>query len=145
MKPVLFDSNILVYAYNLDSPFYNKATELHRKVVGEELDAVVAVQNLLEFFSTITNPSRINKPQNPQTAKKSCLAYFGSGFKIIYPKEDGLEMALDLAKEHDIKGRKIFDVYLVATMLSNGIGTIYTANEQDFEVFDEIEVINPFK
>jgi len=34
---------------------------------------------------------------------------------------------------------------MAATVLDNGIKTIYTANEDDFKKFSGIEVINPFK
>ena len=143
MRPVLFDSNILVYAHNLDSPFYNKATDLHRKVISGELNAAVAVQNLLEFYSVITDPKRIAKAKNPGIARKYCLAYLKAGFKIIYPQAGDFEKMLGLGSKKQIKSQKIFDVYLVATMLSNGIRTIYTANERDFEMFGEIRAVNP--
>jgi predicted nucleic acid-binding protein len=50
-----------------------------------------------------------------------------------------------LIKDKKYLGRRIFDAYLAATMLSNGINIIYTANDNDFEIFKEIEVVNPFK
>lgn len=145
MRPVLFDSNILVYAHNLNSPFYQKAKELHEKVVFGGLAAAVSVQNLLEFYSIITDSKRIEKVVEPQIAQKHCLAYLEAGFQIIYPKAGDFEMVTKLVSRTKIKGRKIFDVYLVATMLSNGIKTIYTANERDFEMFGQIKVVNPFK
>lgn len=141
---VLFDSNILVYAHNLDSPFYKKAKELHEQVVYKNLKGVVANQNLLEFYSTITNSKLVSNPQTAQKAHRSCLAYLKAGFKIIYPKQDDLQNALYLAEKANISGRKIFDLYLVATMLSNGIDTIYTANDKDFKDFPQIKAINPF-
>lgn len=145
MKPVLFDSNILVYAHNLDSPFYQKARELHERVVFKGLAAAVSVQNLLEFYSVITDSKRIEKVEEPQIAQKYCMAYLEAGFQIIYPKAGDFERVIKLVSKIKIKSRKIFDVYLVATMLSNGIRTIYTANDRDFEMFSEIKAVNPFK
>jgi len=30
-------------------------------------------------------------------------------------------------------------------MLDNGVTTIYTVNEQDFAIFEEIKTVNPFE
>jgi len=143
-EPILFDSNILVYAHNLYSPFYKKAKELHKQVVFKSLKGVVAIQNLLEFYATITSPKLVGNRQVPKNAHRSCLVYFKAGFRIIYPKHDDLQNALYLAEKNNISGKKIFDLYLVATMLSNGIETIYTANDKDFKDFSEIKAVNPF-
>jgi len=43
-----------------------------------------------------------------------------------------------------IRGGKIFDLFLAATMFDNGVRTIYTENEGDFKGLPGIEVINPF-
>lgn len=143
-EPILFDSNILVYAHNLYSPFYKRAKELHEQVVFKNLKGAVAIQNLLEFYATITSPKLVGNRQAPKNAHRSCIVYLNAGFKIIYPKQDDLRNALYLAEKKNISGKKIFDIYLVATMLSNGINTVYTANDKDFKDFSEIKAINPF-
>lgn len=52
---------------------------------------------------------------------------------------------LDDAKENNIRAQEFFDVLIVATMLDNDIDTIYTANEDDFSKYNEINVYNPFR
>ena len=42
-----------------------------------------------------------------------------------------------------IKGYKLFDTFLAATYLSNGITTIYTYNTKDFERLGAIRVWKP--
>ena len=144
MTPILFDSNILVYAHNLDSPFYEQARGLHQKVISGELEAAVAIQNLLEFYSVITNPSIVEAAKPPDEAKNLCLNYI-TYFEVIYPKEVALNTTLTLAQHKKVIGRKIFDTFLVATMLANGLDIIYTNNEKHFEIFKEIKAVNPFK
>ena len=39
----------------------------------------------------------------------------------------------------------VFDAYLAATALCNGVETIATDNVRDFSKFSEIKVINPFE
>ena len=144
MTPVLFDSNVLVYAHNLDSPFYLQSRELHQRVIYGELRAAVAFQNLLEFYSVITNPNIVESAKSSDEAKNLCLNY-ATYFEVISPKEIVLGTTLAMAQNQKVIGRKIFDTFLVATMLANGIDTIYTNNERHFEMFKEIEAVNPFK
>ena len=50
---------------------------------------------------------------------------------------------LDLMKRYPIKRQEIFDLQLVATMLSNQVSRIYTFNRDDFLKFTELEVLEP--
>ena len=142
---VLFDTNILVYARDLESPNFQKAKELQHAVNEGVLNAVITPQNLLEFYSVITNQAKSKKADSPKEAIVEIKKYLISPFEVIVPLGNELEIVLRLIKDRNFRGRKIFDVYLVATMLSNGIKTIYTANERDFEMFGEIKVVNPFR
>lgn len=62
---------------------------------------------------------------------------------MIYPGPELIEIMIDLLKRHKITKQKIFDLQLVATMLSNGVNQIYTYNKKDFLKFKEIKVFNP--
>ena len=141
---ILFDTNILVYVHNRVSPYHKIAYSLETEVLKGKLSAVIAVQNILEFYSTITNSQKLNLPLSSQEAGRVIRDYLASPFQIIHPHAGDFDRALYFAIERKIKGRKIFDLYLVATMLSNGIDTIYTANDKDFKDFSEIKAINPF-
>lgn len=142
---VLFDTNILVYARDLESPYHQKAKELQDAVNIGVLNAAITPQNLLEFYSVITNQTKSKKADSPKEAIVEIKKYLLSPFEMIVPLGNELELVLQLIKDKNLRSRKIFDVYLVATMLSNGIKTIYTANERDFEIFNKIKAVNPFK
>lgn len=142
---VLFDTNILVYARDIDSPFHKKAKQLQDSVTSGDLNAVITPQNLLEFYSTITNKSKNKNPDSPKEAIMEVEKYLRSSFELIIPTGGEIGILLGLLKDKELVGRRIFDVYLAAAMLSNGIKTIYTANERDFEMFDEIKTVDPFK
>ena len=86
----------------------------------------------------------MNLPLSAQEANRVIRDYLDSPFQIIYPQKEDINTALYFAQERKIKGRKIFDLYLIATMLSNGVDTIYTANDKDFKIFKEIKAVNPF-
>jgi len=141
---ILFDTNILVYVHNRVSPYHKTAYLLETQVLEGKLQAAISTQNILEFYSTVTSPQKINLPLSPQEAGRVIHDYLASPFQIIHPHAGDFDRALYFSIERKIKGRKIFDLYLIATMLSNGIETIYTANDKDFRIFKEINAINPF-
>lgn len=142
---VLFDTNILVYSYDVYYPNHQIAKKLRDAVNEGELKAAIAPQNLLEFYSTITNVAKNERSISPKEAILEIKKFLISPFELIVLSGKELIVVLHLLQDKNIIGRKIFDVYLVATMLSNGIKTIYTANVRDFEMFSEIKAINPFK
>jgi len=54
-----------------------------------------------------------------------------------------IEITLDLLARYEIRKQEIFDVQLVATMLSNGVKRIFTFNQEHFAKFQEIEAVKP--
>lgn len=144
-EPILFDTNILVYAHNLDSPYHLKAISLVKAVIEGALEVVLAQQNLLEFYSIITDPKRIGKPLPPGEASSLVKDYLNSPFKIIFPDQETLNLSLSFDKVS--KGGEIFDTFLVATMLSNNVKSIVTVNTRDFTPFPGIKVfgLNEFE
>jgi len=61
----------------------------------------------------------------------------------IYPGPDIIERSLELLRRYEITRQEIFDLQLVATMLSNNVTRLYTFNQEDFSKYKEIEVIVP--
>jgi len=141
---ILFDTNVLIYAHNKESEFFNQARNLVLKIQQEALSGVITHQNLCEFYAIVTNPACLERPLNQKQAEKEIENYLGSKFIIIHPNQETLYLFVKLLKEKKIKSREVFDCYLVATMLANGVNTIYTANVRDFRKYKEIKVINPF-
>ncbi len=136
---ILFDTNILVYAHNLDSPYHLKAVSLVQAAVEGRLEVVLAQQNLLEFYAIITDPRRVREPLSPNEASSLVTDYLNSPFKIIFPDQETLNLTFSLNK--DSKGGEIFDTFLVATCVSNNVKSIITVNTKDFKPFPDIKTI----
>ncbi|MFH0775095.1 MAG: PIN domain-containing protein [bacterium] len=143
----LIDSNILVYSYDINSPYHKKAKELmDRKVFLGKINACIAHQTLYEFYAVITDPKRVVSPLNPVKANEVIEAYQKAvNLRKIFPLSTTLKTTIDLLKKYSVSKQTIFDLVLIATMLDNGIKGIYTANEVHFKPFDFLEVINPIK
>lgn len=148
-EPILFDSNILVYAHNEDSLLHSQAIKLVSEVIKGEIFGSLASQNLLEFYSVITDKRRLSTPISPKLASELVNQYLSSPFEIIYPNLNTNKIMIELLKKNEqsssanrFKDGQIFDVFLVATMLSSNISHIVTVNIADFKEFDGISVLD---
>lgn len=141
-EPVLLDSNVLIYTQDQKFPLFDISTKLVKKVIEGEVKGVLAQQNLLEFYSVVTSSKRVSKPISPKKAFELIKMYEDSEFKIIFPNKETITTLFKLCKKNPLKGGKIYDAYLVATMFSNGISTVITANVNDFKGFPNIQVID---
>ncbi len=140
----LLDTNILVYAADEMSPFHQAARALIEKGLRGEILLCICPQVLNEFFATVTNPQRVSNPRTQNEARLEMEKYFFSkNILKIYPASDFIEITLDLLKRCEVIRQEIFDLQLVATMLSNNVTRLYTYNSDDFTKFREIEVLSP--
>lgn len=135
---MLIDSNILVYAINADSP-KNRLAQSFLERYNATLE--ITHQNIFEALRVLTHP-KFSHPMRPKEAQESILAIANS-CKVIYPNNKTHYLALEFIKEHNLVGNRIFDAYLVATIISNNLSTIATDNVKDFIKY-KIEILNPF-
>ena len=136
---MLVDSNILVYAINRRSPKHTAAKNFLKNNIGN-LD--VAHQNIFEALRVLTHP-KFPSPMEIKDALKA-IADIVKACRIICPNEQTYYITLLLIRKNKLISDQIFDTYLAATALSNGISTIATDNARDFKKFKEIKLINPF-
>ncbi|MBI5745989.1 MAG: PIN domain-containing protein [Nitrospirae bacterium] len=142
---ILVDTNILVYAHNSDSELNEVARRLMLDAVDGRFDACITPQNLLEFFSVITNPKRVERPLDSKIAQQIMLNYWHSQ-KIhkIYPSNSIFIRLAQLVKEMKITKTEIFDCHLYVTMEENNVFEIYTKDIHHFTRFPDLKVIDPF-
>lgn len=98
----------------------------------------------MEFYSTITNPKRVSDPAPAQEAFEEVQKYLASkSIKKIYPPRDAFAKSLKLLEKYQVTRQEVYDLQLVATMLSCGVSRICTFNQNHFRRFTEIEVVEP--
>jgi predicted nucleic acid-binding protein len=136
----MVDTNVFVYFLYDTSPQYAAAQALLNQARQPDARLCMTPQVLTEFYSTITNPRRVSPAYEPQEVEKF-LALPGL-FLLSIPASVVVRW-IALARQYGVSRSDIFDAQLAATMLEYGIRRIYTFNVQDFEHFDELEVIVP--
>ena len=136
---MIIDSNILIYAINADSPKSNTAQEFLREALN---DLEITHQNILETIRVLTH-QKFSKPMGLKSALTAIQA-IAQSCRIISPTQVTYYLWLELVKKYRLTGNRIFDAYLTATALSNGINIIATDNVLDFKKFKGLTIINPF-
>ncbi len=139
---VFFDTNIIVYAYDVsDEEKKSACKKLLSAVFGAQSIGVVSNQILAEVFYVLT--TRIAKPLNAATAKAIILTFLKSDnwLKINY-NEKTLEKAIETIVNIKLD---LWDALIAETMKENGINKIITENEKDFRKIPGIKIINPFR
>jgi hypothetical protein len=140
------DTNILVYAHNLDSEFNEKAAAFLENVMNErDLDdnpsVCIPAQVFTEFISVITQQN-LESPLSLEDAAAVVQDYVDSGVMIVAQGDVYVQTFLNILK--NLKSRKkIFDVAIAAVLKDAGIRGIYTVNVDDFKEYDFLEVIDP--
>lgn len=144
IEPGLVDANVLVYALNADAPQHASARALIEFARSPKASLYVTSQILCEFYSIVTNPRRVAKASTTEEALFCVLALLAlPGLSTIPVRTDTVSAWISLLRRHPVTGAGIFDVQIIATMLSNNIQRIYTFNTSDFVIFPELEVISP--
>ena len=103
----------------------------------------IPIQVFAEFLNVITRQT-LERRLSMAEAISRIQDYVDAGAPIIYQKPTRLLTFLDLAKATATR-KKVFDLYLAATLKDNNIEGLYTANVDDFKEFTFLQVINPVK
>ena len=136
---IFIDTNILVYLANEYSSFHLGATEMFKEIAGK-CELWISRQVLREYAVVMTRPGIVEKPLSSQDVV-SDIEKWESIFLIADETEETTRTLVQLIKSYDIKGKKVHDANIVATMIGNSIQTLFTLNADDFRRFIEIELV----
>ncbi len=137
-KIFLVDTNILIYAYELeDSTRKEKSLELLQKCFKKEIVLAISNQNLAEFSFVA-----LKKLKLPCETVKRIIKDISNfdGFKKINYKRKTILSAIEILDEYNMT---FWDSLLSATMIESEIFNIYTENSKDFKD-PKINVVNIF-
>ena len=131
---IALDSNILIYASSKGFEKHNEAKMLVDKVFSGGLEAALCAQNLNEFIATVTNSKKMSNPLKLGDAVNEASKLVNTGFELLNPNDKTWQtFELIVKQKPKYKGQLIYDLFLAATLISNGVDTLITENVKDFE------------
>lgn len=143
-EKILLDTNLLVYAHNRASPHYPQASCILVASTRGPLNAYVSSQNILEFYSVMTNPRRVRPTPPPHEIQEICSDLWASRrLQKIFPRERTAIEAVKTAAAKGLRGPQIFDCVLALTSRDNQVDRIWTDNVGDFRRFEFVTAENP--
>ena len=141
-KKYLIDTNILIYSVSKNISYSKDSKDLITDLLQNSYDVNISTQNLLEF-RRVTTHKKFPNPLNPKELDVS-LRFWLENFNLIYAAKSTWLEYLKLEQKYNPVDNDVFDLWLAATMLANGITKIITVNTKHFSKIKEVEAINPF-
>jgi len=138
----LIDTNVLIYSYDQTQKLHPLSYSFLEYAIAGELRASISHQNLLEFLAVVTNPKRVEYPLSIDEAFQK-ITFYATRFPFISPLPKTFLTFADLISRYPALRERIFDLYLVATTLDNGITRICTWNVKHFRPISELTVKTP--
>jgi predicted nucleic acid-binding protein len=142
MARVLIDTNILIYAIDHESQFYDSVFNLFQKIDDGEVEAFISERSLYELLAVFSSPVFASKI-DPEKIKEYLLYLTSSTFTILYTNEQITKLVWRLFFNLPVRKNRIYDLVLAATAIENELDVIYTKNVKDFENILEVKVVDP--
>ncbi len=140
---IAVDTNIMVYAHRVDSPWHAAASARLRELAEGSAAWALPWPCIHEFLAIVTHP-RIYRPPTPVAgALDQVEAWLESPTLVVLGEADGHWQALKrLALAGKIDGPVFHDARVAAICATHGVRELWTA-DRDFGRFAGLRVVNP--
>lgn len=139
------DANILIYASDADSSLHGRATEFLQGIAAGPEIAYLFWPTAMAYLRIATHPTIFARPLTPQEAIGNVQALLDLPHVQTPGEQDRFwGRFLDIARDVPSAGNLVPDAHLVALMIENGVGVIWT-HDRDFRKFRGITVRDPFE
>ncbi len=140
---IIVDTNLLIYAYNRDSPWHAAAAEWLQAVFNSEEVGLPEVV-LVGFIRIVTQPRIVPQPISPAQAVALAESWLAlPNVRLLLATPDSFRRCLDAIREARVAGNLCTDAQIAA------LATIYRATvatvDTDFQRFAGLKLLNPLK
>ena len=138
------DTNILLYAVDLDSPDHDTCRTHFNAWRRQSSPWHLTWGIVYEFLRVSTHPNVFRKPFSLSQAWSFVEALLASpSLTVLVATERHQQVATEVFAEiPDIRGNLVFDLHTAILMREHGIKTIYT-RDRNFNRFPFIDVMDP--
>ena len=139
---ILFvDTNVLLAATDESRPLHSDALNLLSGTVSRHKRLATSGQVVREYLVVATRPIENNGLGLSATDAEANVNEFLRGLELFDENEAVSRRLRQLTTTHNLRGKRIHDANLVATMTVHGISTLLTQNGSDFAPFGDIEIV----
>ena len=143
---LVFDTNILVYAADEDSPFHLACRDLVVRAREDPSPAYLSWNVCYEFLRVTTHMRAPVTPWSPDQAWAFLSTLLESpGFQLLTPTPRHAEiLGSTLAELPDLRGNICHHLHTAVLMRENGVSRICT-RDTDFHRFPFLTVVDPLR
>lgn len=138
MKQIFLDTNILVYAFDVDAGHKFEKAQSILKDCWESESGTLSTQVLQEFYVTVTK--KLSNKINKESARNIVQAYKAWSIYSITP--DDIIDASELEEQNSLSFR---DSLIIIAAQKKGAEILYSEDVQDSQKFGDLIIKNPFK
>lgn len=137
------DTTLLIDLYWNDSPRHVKAVEFVKNLSLTDEEILIYYNCFNEFVHVITDTRRF---ENAFTMKEAMdivdLWCNLEKVTVIYPDDMSFGRAKAWISLYNLGRNRLNDTNMTACYVQNGVSKIVTANPKDFEIFEEIGIVD---
>ena len=140
---IIPDTNLLVYAYNNESPQYAEARQWWENTVAGNENVGIPWVVSMGFIRLMTNPRVLSSPLPTSTATELVQEWFEyKHITAVNPGVDHIRLLHQLLQEAGRGGNLVPDAHIAAIAMEHQ-AVVHTYNVSDFARFTGIQWSNP--
>jgi hypothetical protein len=138
------DANLLLYASDRSSPFYERASAFLEQASASGDLFCLAWPTVMSYLRLATHPRIFAAPLEPGEALANIEALASLSHVRLLAEEPGfLDIYRGVSGAFPVRGNLVPDAHLAALLKQHGIRTLWT-NDADFRKFAFLDVRDPF-
>jgi uncharacterized protein len=138
----ILDANILLYAYDTDSPSHTEAARWIERLFGDSDTIGIPWQTIWAFLRIRTNPRLMANPKSPAESFELVREWLAlPGVVTVQPGPRHAELLERLVIEHRASGALVSDAVLAALAMEHG--AVLASTDRDFGRFPDLRWVNP--
>jgi toxin-antitoxin system PIN domain toxin len=140
---IALDTNVLVYAHRIDSPFNTRAADVVRELAEGVNAWALPWPCIAEFFAVVTNHRIFSDPTPSVTALAQVDAWLASpSSRVLSDVPRTWSTLSGLVSRSKVGGAGVYDAHIAAICVDHGVKELWTA-DRDFSRFPSLTVRNP--
>lgn len=134
---IFIDTNILIYAHDLDAGVKQTTAAALLRQLWEEETGVLSTQVIQEFYVNVTR--KIPRPLSPAQARGLLADYFT--WPVVINDTESIRRASEIEERHRIS---FWDALIIAAAVQGGVDRIISEDLNAGEISEGIQIVNPF-
>lgn len=134
------DTNVLIYSTVSGNPWYDTARSWLITLYDQDIHLYVSPQILREYLVVLTR-GQVFTVQFTVEQAMAALETLLLSIEVLDETQLTAILLRDLVRRYQVKGKRIHDANVVATMMTHHITSLVTYNHVDFIAFQEIKLL----